>query len=243
MILTLCMEKFSYVSTTDTRRKLGLITLQSDETIEDDMRKLLPSDVSLLVSRVPSGQEVSLESLQGMTKHLTAAASLFPRGLCFDGVGYGCTSGTSQIGAQRIASLVREGTETNRVTEPLSALVAVCKFARVKRLAILSPYIAMVSTKLCKVLEEQGVSTTVFGSFAEPNEARVVSIDNASIISAATKLVKDIKVDALFLSCTNLRTLDAVGPLVKVLGIPVFSSNLVLAWHMLGSKNPPWDLL
>lgn len=237
------MDAFPYTRATDSRRKLGLIALQSDESIEDDMRRLLPADVSLLVSRVPSGEDVTPESLRAMAGHLTAAATLFPRGMRFNAVGYGCTSGTSQIGAPQIAALVKDGTEAQRVTEPVSALVAACQAANIKRLAVLSPYMASVSERLREVLSTHGIDTPVFGSFAEPNEAMVVSIDGPSIMAAATALVKDAQVDALFLSCTNLRTLDVIAPLEQAVGMPVLSSNLVLAWHMMGGLGAPRDLL
>lgn len=237
------MDAFPYTAAKDIRRKLGLIALQSDESIEDDMRRLLPRDVSLLVSRVPSDEDVSPESLRAMAGRLTASAMLFPRGLRFASVGYGCTSGTSQIGASRIAELVKAGTDTRHVTEPVSALVAACRVVGAKRLAVLSPYVASVSERLREVLAEHGIETPVFGSFAEPNEAMVVSIDGQSIISAATQLVADAEVDALFLSCTNLRTLDVIAPLEQDVGMPVLSSNLVLAWHMLGAPGAPRDLL
>ena len=237
------MDAFRYTRATDTRRKLGLIALQADESIEDDMRRLLPRGVSLLVSRVPSGVDVTPDSLRAMAEHLTAAATLFPRGLRFDAVGYGCTSGTSQIGAARIAALVGEGTDTHFVTQPVSALVAVCRSTGVKRLAVLSPYVASVSEGLREALFAQGIDTPVLGSFAEPNEALVVSIDGPSIMAAATALVKDSQVDALFLSCTNLRTLDVIAPLERAIDMPVLSSNLVLAWHMMGGQGAPRDLL
>mmetsp|Transcript_7280 Transcript_7280/g.12203 ORF Transcript_7280/g.12203 Transcript_7280/m.12203 type:complete len:239 (-) Transcript_7280:529-1245(-) len=236
-------QVFGYQTATDTRKKLGLIALQSDESIEDDMRRLLPTDVSFLVSRVPSGEDVSTESLRAMEGHLTGAAQLFPRGMQFDAVAYGCTSGTSQIGAGRVDQLVRAGTQTTCVTEPVSALVAACRAAGVKRLAVLSPYVASVSDHLRKVLKDQDIDTPVFGSFAEPNEAKVVSIDGASIITAATALMHGAEVDALFLSCTNLRTLNVIGPLEAALKVPVLSSNLVLAWHMMGGAGAPRDLL
>lgn len=237
------MQPFTYTRAKDTRRKLGLIALQADETIEDDMSRLLPTDVSFLVSRVPSGEEVTPETLKAMASHLTAAATLFPRGLKFDTVGYGCTSGASQIGSARIAELVRSGTQADQVTEPVSALVAACRALDLKRLAVLSPYVASVSDHLRTVLAKEGIETPVFGSFAEPNEALVVSIDRTSIISAATALVQERAVDGLFLSCTNLRTLDVIAPLEQSLGLPVFSSNLVLAWHMMGGTGAPRDLL
>jgi maleate isomerase len=37
--------------------------------------------------------------------------------------------------------------------------------------------------------------------------------------------------EALFLSCTNLRTFDALEPLEQELGKPVISSNLATMWH------------
>lgn len=43
-------------ATLDTARppRLGLVVLQSDETIEGDFRRLVPNGADLLVSRVPS---------------------------------------------------------------------------------------------------------------------------------------------------------------------------------------------
>ena len=40
------------------------------------------------------------------------------------------------------------------------------------------------------------------------------------------------EVDAVFLSCTNLRTLDVIDEIEAELGLPVVSSNQALAWHM-----------
>lgn len=82
------------------------------------------------------------------------------------------------------------------------------------------------------MLADAGVLTPVFGSFDEAEEARVVRIDSASVYAAAVDLMQDAEVDGLFLSCTNLRTLDVIKPLEEVLGLPVLSSNLVMGWHL-----------
>ena len=236
-----------YTRRTDTRPMLGLIALQADRSIEDDLRRLMPSDVSLLVSRVPSRVQVTLDTLAEMEGALTGAASLFPVGHRFDVVGYGCTSGTAQIGAQTVATRLQAGTDVQHVTQPLSALIAACNALGVKRIAILSPYVASVSDRLRDVLRDGGIASPAFASFDEANEAAVAQIDDASIMDAAGALMADADVDGLFLSCTNLRTLDVVAPLQERFGVPVLSSNLVLAWHMLqlaGRGVPtPRDLL
>ncbi|WP_223274777.1 aspartate/glutamate racemase family protein [Tateyamaria sp. syn59] len=217
---------------TDRPAQLGLIALQADETIEQDMRQLLPHHVEYMVSRVPSGASVTPETLADMAAHLTEAARLLPRGADLSCVAYGCTSGAAEIGAERIRDLIHAGIATPSVTDPVTALTAVCRSLGVTRLGLLSPYIASVSDRLRAVLAASGIEVVSFTSFNEPVEERVVRIASQSVIAAAQDLGRDAQVDALFLSCTNLRTLRAIPVIEAARGIPVLSSNLVLAWHM-----------
>ena len=69
---------YSYTLRSEDGPFLGLVALQSDQTIENDLRRLLPQDVELYVSRVPSGAEVTSDSLAEMEHHLTGAAALLP---------------------------------------------------------------------------------------------------------------------------------------------------------------------
>lgn len=233
---------FPYDLDPDPRPTLGLIALQADETIEDDFRKLIPDEVRLRVSRVPSGQEVTLETLERMADHLRAASALFPEAE-LSAVGYGCTSGSAAIGPMRVADLVRSGCATKAVTNPLTALSAKCDSLGIRRLAILSPYVERVSDRLRAELSVAGVETPIFGTFAEPSEAKVARIAASSVEAAALTLLDGAEVDALFLSCTNLRTLDVIEALRVQTGLPVLSSNLVLVWHMLRLVGIEADLV
>lgn len=226
------MSVFPYSLDQVKPKALGLIVLQADETLEQDMRRLLPQDVNLHFSRIPSGAEVTAQSLQHMEAHLTEAAKLLPDGAACEVIGYGCTSGTAQIGADVVAKRLRAGHATQHVTNPVSALIAACDHLGVDRLAILSPYIEEVSTHLRGVLRQSGIETPVFGSFEEARESAVVRISAQSVFEAGLELAKKGGVDAVFLSCTNLRSLDVIGELEDRTGLPVLSSNQVLVWHM-----------
>ena len=232
------MSLFSYTTVNIQPTRIGVIVLQSDETIERDLMAMR-GDADVFVSRVPSGQEVTAETLESMTGHITASASLFPQTISFDAVGYGCTSGTAQIGVSEIERLVKFGTQTKTVSQPVSALVAACEHLGLKRIAFLSPYIESVSANLRQVLQDSGVETPTFGTFGEAEEFKVVRISGASVMEAATALVRDSQVDGIFLSCTNLRTLDLITPLEAALDMPVLSSNLVLAWHLAQLSGNP----
>ena len=59
--------------------QMGLIVLQSDETLEYELRRIFPEDgVALYTARIPSAQQVSTNSLAEMASSLTNTATLLP---------------------------------------------------------------------------------------------------------------------------------------------------------------------
>jgi maleate isomerase len=228
------MSHYTYDLQPLTGPALGLIVLQTDERIEQDFARLIPAGTKFHISRLPSEPDVTPSALATMEAHISATARLLPGAVDFDVIGYGCTSGTAQIGAGRVHELVQQGTDnrTRTVSDPLTALIAACNELGLMRLAFLSPYVESVSDRLRGTLGAQGIETPVFGTFNEAEESRVVRIAPQSIFDVAQAMVQQGGCDGIFLSCTNLNTLDIIAPLQAATGLPVLSSNLVLAWHM-----------
>ncbi len=229
------MTRFSYTSDQSDNKPatIGLVVLQADQTLEHDFQRLMPAEKIIQhVTRLPSASTVSHDGLAAMQQSLATAAGLFPRAAQFDVVGFGCTSGASIIGADNVAKLITSHCTTANVTEPLSALIAACGRVKLKNLAVLSPYVQEVSDALRASLQEAGINSPVFGSFEEHREEKVVGIDRKSIFDAAIQLGSSSQVDAIFLSCTNLKTLDVIADIEAEISKPVLSSNQVLAWHI-----------
>ncbi|UWR04134.1 Asp/Glu racemase [Ruegeria conchae] len=212
---------------------MGLIVLQTDETIEPEFRAIFANDKSpLYVSRIPSGNEVNTDTLAQMETDLPAAADLLPKARRYRVVGYGCTSASSVIGSDQVEKMVKQTCDVQTVTNPLRAATACAEDRGVSKFALLSPYIEEVNTPLRRAFADQGITMDVFGTFGEAEEAKVVRISTESVVEAAIRLGSDSAVDAVFLSCTNLRTLAAIPRIEKVIRKPVLSSNQSLAWHM-----------
>lgn len=230
------MTTLSYELSDRNKPTIGLIVLQTDQRIESDMRLLFDETVDILVSRIPSAPTVTTDTLAQMERDLPMAAGLLPPAAIFDVVGYGCTSGTSVIGAPNIAKLIQSNCHSRDVTEPVSALIAACQHLGLKRIGLLSPYVERVSQSLRDTLADAGIETPTFASFDEESEERVVRISPQSTLNAALELDDD-SLDAIFLSCTNLNTLPVIGKIEAALNKPVLSSNLVLAWHMAQLAN------
>jgi len=229
------MSRFPYrlVGPIGSAATLGLVVLQADETIEQDFRRLFPQpDVALYVSRIPSGAEITPDTIAEMEVELPRAASLFPRPAAFDVTAYACTSGTTLIGADRVAALIGANVTTRAVTNPLTAAFAAFEALGAGALGIVSPYVSSVADAMRDAFEAQGFAVPATLSFGEQVEARVARIDPASIREAALRVAAEPGVEAVFLSCTNLRTLDIIDGLEQSIGRPVVSSNQALAWHM-----------
>ena len=212
---------------------MGLIVLQVDETIESDFREAFrTSKNQIFVTRIPSGLEVTATTLSSMEQNISASAKLLPQSREFSVIGYGCTSASAIIGSEKISDLIKSGCSTREVTNPLLAATEYAKHLGVTKLALLSPYIEEVNTPLRKAFEINGLSTEAFGTFGEGQEEKVARISESSTIGAAITLGQDPSTEAVFISCTNLRTFNCLDKISNKIDKPVFSSNQSLAWHM-----------
>jgi maleate isomerase len=212
---------------------IGLIVLQTDETIEPEFGRYFADHPSpLYVSRVPSGLEVTTHTLSDMADELTRAASLLPGPRDYAVVGYGCTSGSAVIGPKEVERLVKAGCKAKAVTNPLTAAVAACRAKGISKLALLSPYIEEVNIPLIKAFAAEGIEFVSLATFDEAVEERVVRISRKSVVDAACKVGAETGIEGVFMSCTNLRTYDLIDEVSSRLGKPALSSNQALAWHM-----------
>ncbi|MBT2132437.1 maleate cis-trans isomerase family protein [Aliiroseovarius lamellibrachiae] len=216
-----------------TRANMGVIVLETDETLEHEFAQMMDLDgVALYHSRIPMVAEIKPETLAQMEADLPASARLLPKSLSFDVIGYGCTSASTVIGSDKVAAAIRSVCPTAQVTDPLAAIIAAGKHLGAQKLGFVTPYVAEVSAQMRGKLEDAGFEITGFGSFEEGNDQVVARITEASIVNAAERVAKMADCDALVISCTNLRCLNIIDDIEARTGVAVISSNQALAWHM-----------
>lgn len=214
--------------------RLGLIVLQTDETIEQDFRTFTSDpSVALYHTRIPSAQTVTTETLRQMESYIPSAASLLLREPPLSVIGYGCTSASTVLGEARVRELVQSEHPGVPVTNPLTALKAAAATLGVTRLGLVSPYIRSVTDALEAELSENGTPFVRALVFGRKEENLVARIAPRSILSAAESVAADQDVQAVFASCTNLRASAVIADAERLTGKPFLCSNQVLAWHML----------
>lgn len=212
--------------------RLGLIVLATDETLEWEVRGTLARhDLNLLHARIPARADVTPEDLRSMAPEMTRTAALLPRDLSV--VGYGCTSASAIIGAAEVSRLIQEAHPGTPVTNPLGGVVAALRALGATRVAMVTPYVAEVSAPMRRALADHGIDVVAAVSFDQHEDWTVARIAEASTQAAMLEVGRAPGVQAIFTSCTNLRTFNVIEPVEAVLGLPVVSSNQALLWDML----------
>ena len=215
------------------RATLGVIVLETDRTIEAELRSIDLEGVAFHHSRIANDASVTRESLTAMEERLPVAAALLAPGFGFDAIGYGCTSAATLIGDSGVTTAIRTAHPSVPCTNPISAAIAALTALEVGRIAVVTPYRADVTAPIVAHFENHGVTVTSVASFLEEDDLIVARISEASVADAVRQVAATAECDAIFVSCTSLRTFGIIEQLESELARPVVSSNQALAWHLL----------
>ncbi len=217
------------------RASIGLIVLATDYTIEHEWRQLFAkiNGVALYQSRIFNENNVTPETLRAMSPRITDCANVITPDTSVDVIAYGCTSASMAIGEEKVFENIQTAKPGSKCTTPITAAFAAFDAFKAKRIGVLTPYTAEVNKIVGKYIAARGYQVPVFGSFNEGQDTNVARITPASIETAVRELIKHADVDAIFVSCTSVRLMEACAELEKSLGIPLTSSNHAMAWHAL----------
>jgi maleate isomerase len=216
------------------RAAIGVIVLGSDQTIEHEFRRIfdLPG-VAFYESRIHNANDITPETLKAMEAGIADCTARILPGLPLDVVAYGCTSGAMVIGDDNVAARIHEARPGIACTTPMAAAFAAFEALGACRIALLTPYVDEINQAMRAHLEAGGLEVPVMGSFNEGDDRNVGRISPDSLSRAALELGASEAVEAVFVSCTALRLVEAVAEIEAELGKPVTSSNHALAWHCL----------
>ena len=216
------------------RARIGLVVLATDYTIEHEMRMLvnLPG-VDIYHARIANSPNISPDSLRAMEPLITATAELILPGDTLDVLAYACTSASIVLGTSTVAKNLNAAKPEAKTTNPAFAAFEAFAALGAKRIAVLTPYSKNVNAMVKHSLEDVGFDVPVFGSFNEPHDPTVATIDSQSLKTGIARITEGQDVDAIFISCTSVRIVADVAAIETELDIPVTSSNHALAWHCL----------
>lgn len=232
---------FEVIPALEKPAQMGLVTLETDLTIETEMRHFLSgapghgdaSGVALLQTRIACDDQVTAENLTMMEGRFAEALALFPKGYIFDVIGYGCTSASLLIGEDCVQEIIQSHVDVAHVTTPLTAAKRGLAALGVHKIGYLAPYVSEISTQMCEELGAAGFVVSAAATFGEGRDSVVGCISPASIVEAVAALIdRDPEVEAVFVSCTSLKCAPIIAKAEARFGVPILSSNSAIAWDM-----------
>ena len=245
MVKKIAHLPFRKASPNETAAQLGLITLETDLTIETELRHFIGDSTgtkvghgqkpTILHSRIACDDEVTSANLTAMSGRFAESLALFPPGYRFDVVGYGCTSASLLIGEQTVQNIIKSHIDVNHVTTPLTGARRALKAIGARQIGYLAPYISEISFQMCSLLEdEDGLQIGAAATFGEGRDSIVGCIHPQSILDAIGSIIDkaSTQLDAIFISCTSLKCAAIIETAEAKHGIPVISSNSAIAWDM-----------
>ena len=218
--------------------RIGLVVLASDHTMEHEFRRVFSAPgfgpgVDFYAARIRNSSRITPATLAAMGPLLTDTVDLILPGAELDVVAFGCTSASMVLGEEAVAERIHAARPGAKATNPISAAFAAFEALGARRIAVLTPYRADLNAIVRDYITAKGYDVPVFGSFNEEDDAVVARIDTGSLRRAVRTITQGREVDAVFVSCTSVRLLDAVCEIEAETGLPVTSSNHALAWHCL----------
>ena len=213
---------------------MGLLALANDGTIEADVHDYLrAADIRICTTRVATPLRNTLATLLALRDTIAeATATLVPEGR-LDVVAFGCTSGAMALGPETVRAILARGRPSLRVTDPVSAALRGLARLGCRRIAVMTPYVGEVNAMVEKFLIGQGLELCATGYFPLSDDNTRARVTEASFLDAARRLTDAPEVEALFISCTALRTAGLVERLESCIGRPVITSNQALCWDSL----------
>lgn len=216
------------------RAAIGVIVLATDFTIEHEFRHMLDlPGVAFYESRIRNDVQITPETLKAMEARIADTTSLILPGEDLDVVAFGCTSASMVIGEENVFAQIRKVQPNARCTTPITAAFAAFDAFEARRIAVLTPYRDDVNQAVRRYIEGRDYEIAVMGSFNEEHDPTSARITVDSLSRAAEEIAGLADVDAVFVSCTNLRFANAAPVIEERIGKPVTSSNHALGWHCL----------
>ncbi|MGP9818844.1 ectoine utilization protein EutA [Salinarimonas sp. NSM] len=211
-------------------RRIGLVILATDHTTEPDFTRMVAgARVGVYVARVAYANPTTPANLRAMQPDLARAAALLLPDERLDAICYSCTSASIVIGDEAVAAAIREGKPGVPVVTPTRAAVDALRAHGARRISILTPYTQETAASVAPYFEAHGFAVAAVSCLGLEDDRQMARLDAATLTEAAGAALAPGS-DALFVSCTALRSAGIAGEMERALGVPVVTSNLATAW-------------
>lgn len=215
------------------KKKVGVILLSTDMTTEADLMRMCPHDrMETHTNRVECINPTTPENLMKMQPKLSGAAADIIPGEKLDAIYYACTSASVSIGDDVVTRSIQTAKPQCAVITPALAARIALKTLGASKISILTPYLRETSEPIAAYFDTHHLSVVNVDHFGIADDRDMARIRPDDIFKSALNAIDD-DADALFISCTALRSAEVAEQIENHIGRPVITSNQAGAWMIL----------
>ncbi|MFQ5711405.1 MAG: maleate cis-trans isomerase [Candidatus Geothermarchaeales archaeon] len=216
------------------RARMGLIVPPTNTVMESEFHRMAPEGVSVHVARpdwdTPDPRPEAMLRLSGGVVHAARRVALAGVQIII----WGCTSGSFLKGLgydREMAREIEEATGVEGLTTSTAVIEALGELG-LRRIAVATPYVDEVNEREVEFLAGHGFEVTEIKGLGIIDPLGIGRL-TPSVAYDLAKEVDSPGAEGVFISCTDLRTIDVIGRLEEELGKPVISSSQASMWAAL----------
>ncbi|MEP1208567.1 MAG: hypothetical protein ABJM29_19375 [Rhizobiaceae bacterium] len=226
--------------------RIGLLVPFTNVNLESDMNLMRPGNVSFHVSRI-GGYDVDEIPDAAQMAGLGASELDEPLSLLIgarpDLIMYGCTSATLTHGPEfdrALADRIHTMSGAKTVTAAGALVYAISAIGK-KRIAFASPYTQDINRAAISFLNDSGIDVVSSAGIDEDlgnyGQGELTPDD---VCQLGLRAVGN-NAEALVLSCTEMRSVEAICRLESALDLPVITSNQAMLFQAMNLLSLPLD--
>ena len=221
------------------RARIGLIYMASSTVMEPEFYAMAPEGVSIHTDRIilPAPTIAGLEAMMEGKEVRRCASFLAQAPLHV--IMFGGTSATFLHGAgwdRKVIDQMAAVTHGIPTSTTSTAVLNALTLLGVKKISIVTPYLDAVTARATAFFEASGFGVVSSKGLNLDTDHAIGAVPVAEVYEFAKRNCHP-DAEALFLSCTNWRTVGAIEALEKALGIPVVSAIQASFWECLRIAN------
>lgn len=207
--------------------RVGLIVPSSNTVVEPDFARVAGTvDLTVHAARMYLADTTPEAEQRMVDVHAPRATDELASAHC-DVIAFACTSAGALIGLEGEEQLIRRlATQAGcPVVSTNEAVFTRLRQLGVSRVAVVTAYVDALNTGIRDTLEQRGIEVRELHGMGITDNFAIAEVTEQQIVDFARTSIRDRDVDAVFISCTNLRATGAVDALEAEFGVPVITSN------------------
>jgi maleate isomerase len=228
---------------TASTRRFGVLVPPANVAVEDEFRRFVPEGVQYHVARLFRRTfEVNYDTLSEMVTSTEQAAARVAQ-VKPEVIVWACTSGSFIEGEGHdveIARRIESAAGGVPAITTSTAMVGALRAVGARRVYLVTPYIQDINEREERFLRDSGFAVTHTASFLHTQTLAIretASEDVAALVLAERARAEEF--DTVFISCTQLHSMDQIATLERKLAVPVVTSNQATLWAALRHMGVP----